>query len=62
MIAKLPAIQAQVVSRTMPLIMTALPAILRTSVDRIRQQKHCTSEQRAALEKAVAKIPGASAP
>ena len=60
MIAKLPAIQAQVVSQTMPLIMTAMPAILRKSVDRLCQQKHCTSEQRATLEKAMARAVGAS--
>ena len=45
----------------MPLIMTAMPAILRKSVDRICQQKHCTSEQREALEKAMARMSGASA-
>jgi hypothetical protein len=60
-IAKLPAIQAEVVSQTMPLIMTAMPTILRKSVDRICLQKHCTSEQRAALEKAMARMSGASA-
>jgi hypothetical protein len=61
MIARLPAIQAKVVSQTMPLIMTAMPAILRKSVDRICRERQCTSEQRAALEKAMAKMSRASA-
>jgi hypothetical protein len=51
MIARLPAIQ----------IMTAMPAILRKSVDRICRERQCTSEQRAALEKAMAKMSRASA-
>jgi hypothetical protein len=58
--AKLPALQAQVISQTFPLIMTAMPAILRKSVDRICQEKHCTSQQREAIEKAMSHATGAS--
>ena len=62
LVSKRPAIQAQVLSQTLPLVMSAMPAILRKSVDRICQQKHCTSEQRAALQKAMSKTLGVSAP
>jgi hypothetical protein len=57
---KLPALQAQVMNELFPLLMTAMPAIMRKSVDRICEEKHCTSEQRAALEKAMSKATGAT--
>jgi hypothetical protein len=57
-ISKLPAIQAQVVSQTIPLMMAAMPAILHKSIDRICDQKHCTSEQRAAVDQAMSKAIG----
>ena len=56
----LPATQAQVVSQTIPLVMGAMPAILRKSADRFCDQKHCTSEQRAAIDKAMSKAIGGS--
>jgi hypothetical protein len=61
MVAKLPAVQAQVISQTLPLVMSVMPVILRKSVDRMCQQKHCTSEQRAAIEKVMSKAMGISA-
>lgn len=58
MIARMPTIQAEILSQTLPLIMSTLPAIMRKSADRICAEKHCTPAQRTALEKAMAKASG----
>jgi hypothetical protein len=61
MVSKLPAVQAQVMSQTMPLVMTVMPMIMRKSVDRMCERKHCTVEQRDALNKVMSRAMGLSA-
>lgn len=55
MVAKGPALRAQVVTATIPLMMNEMPAIMRKAADHTCQQSNCTAAQRTAMENAMSK-------
>jgi hypothetical protein len=55
MVRKAPAIQAEVMSESLPLIMKLMPQIMRESVERACAAEHCTPAQRQAIDAAIAK-------
>jgi hypothetical protein len=55
MVEKAPALRAQIISETMPLLMNEMPAIMHKAAAQFCEQKHCTAEQRSAMETAMSK-------
>lgn len=55
MVRKTPALQAEVMGESLPLIMKLMPQIMRDSVERACAEEHCTPAQRQAIDAAIAK-------
>ncbi len=55
MMKKAPLVRAQIINETMPLIMSAMPAVLNKAAMRACDESHCTAEQRKTVTEAMAK-------
>jgi hypothetical protein len=49
MVRKMPALRAQIMNETLPLIMSSMPEVMRKSADIVCARQHCTAEQRDAI-------------
>jgi hypothetical protein len=49
MVRKMPALRAQIMNETLPLIMSSMPEVMRKSADTVCARQHCTAEQRDAI-------------
>jgi len=54
-IAKTPKVRAEAMNATMPLMMKLMPDVMRKTVDRVCEVNHCTANERALVEAALAK-------
>jgi hypothetical protein len=55
MVKKAPLVRSQIISETMPLILSAMPAILDRAAARACDETHCTADQRRIVADAMAK-------
>lgn len=55
MLKKAPLVRAQIINETMPLIMSAMPAVLNKAATRACDESHCTADQRKTVTEAMAK-------
>jgi hypothetical protein len=55
MIRKMPQIRARLIAEAVPLMVNAMPAIMRRTLDRVCAEQHCTTRQREVMASAAAK-------
>ena len=52
---KMPAVRAQAINETLPLVMTLMPNIMQKTADRVCEAQHCNAKERKFIEAALTK-------